>query len=181
MSQPHPANTNHPTTSCLWKSESDARGRARLRRRLGGILDLLARGSLLHEEGTPALVPRAAHKGGDRRPCHPLDPFGSLPKSRPQFGSVARWPRARPLRDRAGVRHLGSRTHRAQLGHPDVTKGRPGAGDQRSLPPGPPPHLLWRPGCWCRHRCGAELGVVDRRGLAGASTSSTARPSRSTT
>ena len=48
---------------------------------------------------------------------------------------VARWPRARPLRGRTGVRHLGPRTHRAQLGHPDVAKGRPGAGDQRSLPP----------------------------------------------
>jgi hypothetical protein len=42
--------------------ESYARGRARLRHRMGGVLDLLARGSLLHEKGTRPLVSRATSK-----------------------------------------------------------------------------------------------------------------------
>src|ERR1035438_6041624 len=131
---------------------------------MGGVLDLLARGSLLHEKGPRPLFPRATYQGAGRCRRDPVDPLGSLPRRRPQLGSMARWPRAPPLRARAGARDLGPRIHRAQLGHTDVGKGRTGAGDQRPLPPGPPPYLLWHPGRGCRHRGGAELDVAYSHG-----------------
>src|ERR1022692_703148 len=74
---------------------------------MGCVLDLLARGGLLHEKGPRPLVPRAAYQGRGRRLGDSVAPLGSLPRRRPQFGSVARWPRALPLRARAGVRDLG--------------------------------------------------------------------------
>jgi hypothetical protein len=72
----------------LVKSESHARGRARPRYRMGGVLDLLARGCFLHEEGARGLVARAGYQGGDRRASDPLDQLGRLPRSRRQLGST---------------------------------------------------------------------------------------------
>ena len=42
---------------------------------MGGVLDLLARGRLLDEEGPRPLVPRAAYQGADRRRRDPPDPL----------------------------------------------------------------------------------------------------------
>ena len=50
-------------------------------------------------------------------------------RDRPQRRSMAGWSRARPVRRRVGIRDLGPRAHRAQLGHPDDAEGRTGAGD----------------------------------------------------
>ena len=106
----------------------DACGRARPCHRMGSVLAVLARGGLFYEEGPRAVVPRAGYQGGDRCRRDSLGPLGCLPGARPQHGPVARWPRARPLLSRAGVRDLGARAHRAQLGHPDDAEGRAGPG-----------------------------------------------------
>jgi hypothetical protein len=142
----------------------DARGRARLCGWMGGVLAVLARGSLFDEERPRALVARAVYQGGDR--CHRdrLYSLGSVSRARPQHRSVACWHRACPLRPRVGLRDLGPHAHRAQLGHPDDAEGRARAGDQRPVPPGSSPDLLGHPSRGRRHRGGAELAVVDRRG-----------------
>src|ERR1700674_1815986 len=75
---------------------------------------------------------------------------------------MARGRRAPAFRARAGVRYLGSLTHRTQLGRPDVTKGRTRVGDHRPLSSGPPSDLLWHPPRQCRYRSGVELGVAHR-------------------
>ena len=56
----------------------DESGRARLRRRMGGILAVLARGRVFYEEGPGAMVARAAYQGGDRCRRDPLVPLGSV-------------------------------------------------------------------------------------------------------
>ncbi len=100
-----------------WRAESHARGRVRVRHRMGGVLDLLARGGLLHEKGPRPLVPRAAHQGGGRRLGDSLAPLGSLPRRRPQLGSI-------------GVPASGSSSSRSGWGSrsgPACTSGATGA------------------------------------------------------
>src|SRR5258708_10184765 len=152
------------TTTRWWKPELHASRRACLRHSLGGVLDLLARGGLLHEEGACPLGPRAAHQGADRCRSDRLDTVRSLPGPRSQHTSMPRRSRARPFRAGVWGRDLGASAYRAQLGHADVAEGRPGAGDQRSVPPRPPPDLLGHPFRGCLHRPGGSLAVVDRRG-----------------
>ena len=160
---PDPSSSSRTARHCGSLSH-DACGRARPCHRMGSVLAVLARGSLFYEEGPRAVVPRAGYQGGARCRRGSLAPLGCLSGARPQHGPVARWPRARPVLSRVGVRDLGARAHRAQLGHPDDAEGRAGAGDQRPLPPGPPPDLLGRPRRQRRPRGGAELAVADRPG-----------------
>ena len=47
-----------------------------LAHRMGGVLDLLARGSIRHEKGPRRLVPRASYQGGGRRLGGSVAPLG---------------------------------------------------------------------------------------------------------
>src|SRR3954471_21837037 len=135
-------------------------GRARLRRRLGGVLAVLAGGRLLHEAWPRPLVARGADQAGDPGSRDPARPPGSLPGPRRRNGPGAGRRRARPLRPRPGLRDLGAGPHRAQLGHPDDAEGRAGARHERSVPSRAPPDLLGHPRRRHRHRRGPELGVA---------------------
>src|SRR5580658_7015894 len=61
-----------------WEYGTHAHGRARLRHRVGGILDLLAGGGVHHEAGTRPLDARAAHQGGGPHRRHTPVPPGRL-------------------------------------------------------------------------------------------------------
>jgi hypothetical protein len=81
--------------------------------------------AFFYEKGPRAVVPRAGYQGGDRGRRDPLAPLGCLSGARLQHGPVARWPRARPVLSRVGVRDLGAGAHRARLGHLDDQKDKP--------------------------------------------------------
>ena len=122
----------------------DESGRARLRCRLGGVLALLDRRSLLDEERPCSLVARTADQSGDRCRRDPSDPCGGV--SRPsQHRSVARRRRARPLRFGVGICGLGPTAHRTQLGTPMTQKDEPELVTSGPYQARTPPHLLGHP------------------------------------
>ena len=115
------------------------------------------------KEGTSSGPASSDQSGGPCR-CRPLDPSGSLPRRRPQLGSVARWLGLVLFAFGLGFAIWARRAIGRNWGTPMSQKDEPELVTERPVPPRPPPHLLRHLGGGPRHRGGAELAVDHRCG-----------------